>query len=101
MTSKIPVVPLNKAQGASSKKKTPSKPKNTGSHTYMPAPGGLGKAAKEGDVVEFHHPKHGRKHRGRVTAVCQDGYRARIADGSAVDVPHTHHLATLPTGEFG
>src|SRR5436305_11328195 len=96
------VIPLVKANTSSTKKKSSTgKAKNKGSHTYMPAPGGMGKPPKEGDVVEFHHPKHQRKHRGRVTAVGQDGYRARVSDGSAVDVPHSHHLAILPTGDFG
>lgn len=95
------IIPLVKANKPTAKKAPASKPRNTGSHVYMPAPGGMGKNVKPGDLAEFHHPKHGRKHRGRVTAVGQDGYRARIADGSAVDVPHTHHLATLPTGDFG
>jgi len=94
------LIPLVKATKPTAKK-SGSKPKNTGSHTYTPSPGGIGKAPSEGDIAEFIHPKHGRKHRGRVTAVGQDGYRARIADGSAVDVPHTHHVATLPAGDFG
>lgn len=62
---------------------------------------GLPEPPGEGDVIEFHHPKHGMKTRGRVTAVGQDGYRARIADGSALDIPHSHTIAKLPVGDYG
>lgn len=114
---RVPYLPLNKAAPGGGKAKgkemkdksssiVPDFSKDDGPKSkdknYKPAvTRGLPEPPGEGDVVEFHHPKHGMKTRGRVTAVGTDGYKARVADGSAIDVPHSHTVATLPVGDYG